>query len=470
MMEPIATSAEVGALDRSLEEASRVEATIDRVGRAVAGVARAMMGGTYGRRVVGLVGPGNNGRDARATLAWLARFGAVTESVGLDGGDALSRPRPPDLIVDGLFGTGLSRPVVLPELPFGVPILAIDVPSGVVGDTGVVLGQAIRATVTAAVGTLKPCHVLGSSRELVGTLVRVLPDLVPAQTRAQLATPRDARAHLPHHGASVHKWSAAVVLVAGSPGMRGSAALASRAALRVGSGMVRLITRGAPEEPLDHPSEVVVERHERLSAEAVLEVATRARALVFGPGLGTTSQINMVLAALMRQAELPLVVDADGLNVLARSGRSEALLAARPAPTVLTPHQAEFARLFGDVGPDPLGRIAQLSERTGAVICAKGSPTVVAAPDGRVVVSAAGGPELASAGTGDVLAGMIGGLIARGLPAFEATWVAAELHGVAGAALGGLLATELADEVGVLVHGAAPPLLWPATRYVRGLG
>lgn len=469
-MEPIATSAEVGALDRSLAQASLVDATIDRVGRAVAGEARAMMGGTYGRRVVALVGPGNNGRDAVATLGWLARFGAVTEAVGREGGEALTRSRSLDLVIDGLFGTGLSRPVVLPALPPGVPILSIDVPSGVVGDTGAQLGEAVQATVTVVVGALKPCHVLGPSRERMGRLVRVLPELVPTHARALLATLADARSRLPRQGASVHKWSAAVVLVAGSAGMRGSAALAARGALRVGSGMVRLLTRAEPAELLDHPSEVVVERLERLTAEPVLAAARRARALVVGPGLGTGSQVGIVLAALMRQAEVPLVIDADGLNALARSGRTHALLAARKGPTVLTPHAAEFARLFGEMGEDPLGRVAELSQATGAVILAKGSPTLVAAPDGRVVVSAAGGPELASAGTGDVLAGMIGGLLARGLPAFEAAWVAAELHGAAGASLGGLVATELADAVGILVREMAPPVLAPATRYARGLG
>jgi hydroxyethylthiazole kinase-like uncharacterized protein yjeF len=469
MMEPIATSAEVGALDRSLAEASLVDATIDRVGRAVAGVARDMLGGTYGRRVVALVGPGNNGRDAAAALRWLARFGAIVEAVGRDGGEALVRPRAPDLVIDGLFGTGLSRPVVLPALPSGVPILSIDVPSGVVGDTGAELGEAVWATVTAVVGALKPCHVLGPSRAHLGRLVRVLPELVPTSARALLATPQDALARLPRQGTEVHKWSAAVVLVAGSPGMRGSAALAARGALRAGSGMVRLLTRAEPLEPLEHPSEVVLERLERLGAEPVLAAADRARAMVIGPGLGAGSQVGMLLAAVMRQARLPLVIDADGLNALARSGRADGLLAARPAPTVLTPHAGEFARLFGEMGSDPLGRIAGLSQATGAVILAKGSPTVVAAPDGRVVVAAAGGPELASAGTGDVLAGVIGGLLARGMPAFEAAWVAAELHGLAGASRGMLVATELADGIGALIAEAAPPALAPATRYVRGL-
>ncbi|MGI9023389.1 MAG: NAD(P)H-hydrate dehydratase [Acidimicrobiales bacterium] len=264
---------------------------------------------------------------------------------------------------------------------------------------------------------------------------------------AFLVEAHDVSAWLPERPAETHKWKTAVWIAAGSPGMTGAAHLCSRAAMRAGSGMVRL---GIPGSGPDPGAPEVVGR--ALPAEGwdtkVLEESDRATAMVVGPGLARTAVTRDCVRRLLVDSPLPAVVDADGLFAL--GGRDEAadVLRRRSADTILTPHAGEFARLYGSVpGPDRVGAVRELAAALGVTVLSKGSTTVVAAPDGQVLVTTTGDSRLASAGTGDVLTGVVGALLAQDLDAPRAAAAGAFVHGRA-ARLGwrrGLVAGDLID-------------------------
>jgi NAD(P)H-hydrate epimerase len=247
-------------------------------------------------------------------------------------------------------------------------------------------------------------------------------------------------------GRNAHKWQAAVYLVAGSPGMTGAAELAATAALRSGAGMLRLGSPGAMPGSVPVTEAVARALPAEGWAPAVLEETPRCHALVVGPGLGTSAATRESVAALVRGADLPLVLDADGLNALGLIGEDGGILATRSAPTVLTPHDGEFARLAGGPpGEDRIAAARELARRSHAVVLLKGSTTIVADPGGDVLLAAAGSSRLATAGTGDVLSGVIGAFLARGVPPLRAAALAAHVHGrAAGAGRSqGLLAGDL---------------------------
>jgi hydroxyethylthiazole kinase-like uncharacterized protein yjeF len=238
--------------------------------------------------------------------------------------------------------------------------------------------------------------------------------------------------------------------------MMGSANLCSMAAMRAGAGMVQLGVPGAG--PRDLPSSEVVAHG--LAPEGwdtdVLNVAGRCRALVVGPGLGRSEAAAAAVRRLVAECPVPMLVDADGLNVLGQADDVSKIVGGRSTPVVLTPHAGEFARLAGAApGPDRIGAVRALARQTGAVVLLKGSTTVIAAPDGRSLMSTSGSPRLATAGTGDVLSGVIGGFLARGLEAVEAAGLGAHVHGRA-AGLGlpeGLVAGDLVELVARWLSG-----------------
>ena len=459
-MHPIVTAREVQEFDRGLAEARLVDATIERVGFAVARAALGLLGRAYGKRVAILQGPGNNGRDGAAAGRYLAARGVRVETFSPAELAGL-RQRPGfDLVVDALFGTGLARAFQPPELPEGVPVLAVDIPSGLDADSGLCAagGGALRATVTVAVGTLKPGHLINEGPEYCGSLIRVLPDLCPEEVRWQLADPESALASLPVPARESHKWSSTVMVVGGSIGMRGAPLFSSMGAYAAGAGMVHLYTRLEPGESpgLEQRPEVVVKLVESFYAEPVVKASQRFKALVVGPGAGTSLQAVNFVRRIVAGSGAPVVLDADGLTGFGDGYRLAKITRNRSAATVITPHCGEFSKLFGDPGTDPIGAALAASADTGCVILLKGSPTVVASPDGRVVIAASGSARLAMAGTGDVLAGLTGGLLAQGMGAFEAAWVAAEIHGIAGAGSGSRLVgvADLASAISNLVGSA----------------
>lgn len=425
-MIPIVTPEEMAAIDAAAPEP--VEVLIDRAGAAVARRARAILGGTYGRRVVIVAGRGNNGNDGRVAGARLASLGVQVRVL-----DAASAPHtlpPCDLVIDAAYGTGLRRDYHAPRpADPGTPVLAVDLASGIDGSTGVARGTPVRATHTVTFAALKPGLLLAGGPAACGSIEVVDIGLDVSRARAHLVTDADVAAWVTPRDAATHKWRAAVWVVAGSPGMTGAARLACGGAARAGAGYVRLSVPGGHDDAA--PTEVV---QVPLTPALDVEVADAARfgALVVGPGLGRAPALADALAALVTRLERPLVLDGDALTML--GARAAGALRARSHPTVLTPHDREFRELAGhDPTPERLDAVRELAARLGAVVLLKGPATVVADPGGAVLVTTSGDARLATAGTGDVLAGMIGALVARGIDAFHAAAAAAHLHGRAAA-------------------------------------
>lgn len=437
------------------------EVLVERAGGAVARAARRLMGGTYGRRVVVVAGKGNNGADGLVAARHLAGWGARVEvfrlAEGIDGARLARALARADLAIDAMFGTGFRGPLegeaagVVEALRAEVVlILAIDIPSGVDGLTGAVRGLAVAAHATVCMAALKPGLLFEPGASHAGD-VEVADIGVDATNALGVTEEGDVAAWLPRRAQESHKWSVGgVFVVAGSAGMTGAADLTSRAALRAGAGIV---VCGLPGEAAARASEVITRplpaiasgALDEAGAKEVLDGLERFRCLVVGPGLGQAEPTVAAVRRLVAEAPVPLVLDADGLNALA--GDLEPLRA-RPAPTVLTPHTGEYARLAGGaVGDDRVAAARRLAERSGAVVLLKGSRTVVADPGGRAAINTTGGPWLATAGTGDVLSGLLGGLVARRIPAFEAAAGAAWLHGRAADRAGhdGLVAGDLID-------------------------
>jgi NAD(P)H-hydrate epimerase len=441
----------MAAVDRQATEP--VEVLIERAGFAVAQAARRLLGGGSGRRVVVVAGRGNNGADGRAAARVLARRGiAVVVADATDPRvDERLAAAGPDLVIDAAYGTGLSRPYGPPD-PGGAPVLAVDIPSGLSGLTGRPIGPAaVRAAGTVTFAAYKPGLLLADGPEHAGPIELAdigLGALVDRAASTGLVEDTDVARSWPPRPRQAHKWQSAVQIVAGSPDMYGAPWLVARGALRAGAGYARVGVPGAPPGGGLPPGEQVTYRlsAEDWDQEVVALGLDRVRALVVGPGLGPGAgpEVGRLLAA----APVPAVVDADGLRAFPDPAAASTVIKSRSAPTVLTPHEGEYARLVGrPPGEDRIADVRAVAEQTGAVVLLKGGPTVVAAPDGRVLVVAAGSARLATAGTGDVLSGAIGAFLARGLPALEAAAYAAQCHGRA-AGLGpalGLVASDLPD-------------------------
>lgn len=435
--------------------------------RAAAGLARrcalllADGGGVYGSQVLLLVGAGSNGGDALFSGARLAARGASVTALPLSpdrvhpagaaalraaGGRMVEQlPRRADLVVDGIVGIGSSGGLrdraaeVVAGLP-GLrdrtggrpPVVAVDVPSGVAVDTGDVPSAgpgavaAVTADVTVTFGCLKPALVVGPAAVHAGQVDLVDIGLEPwlrAAPAIQVTEWSDVVDWWPHPGPASEKYARGVVGVAtGSQTYPGAAVLSVGGALAGPTGMVRYAGGAAAE---------VLHRYPSVIATGRVADAGRVQAWVCGSGLGrgdvATAEVRSVLAA-----PVPAVLDADALNLLV-DGSNGAQLRSRKAPTVVTPHDREFARLAGEApGADRVEAALRLAARMNAVVLLKGDRTIVATPDGRAYANPTGTSALATGGTGDVLAGLLGSLLAAGLPAERAAVAAAYLHGLAG--------------------------------------
>jgi NAD(P)H-hydrate epimerase len=383
-----------------------------------------------------------------------------------------------DVAIDAIFGTGFrGQPEdawaeAIEGLAAGpVAVVSVDIPSGVDGATGAVDGVAVPADLTVTFGAAKVGAVLLPGAELAGAL-RVVDigfpdDLVRAE--AFLVEPDDVHGALPIRGVDTHKRASGVVLVvAGSREMPGAARLIAGAAGRVGAG---LVTAAVPASALPMVAAGLTEATFRVLPETpegtiaasalpvVLDAAGRADAIALGPGLSTHPETGSFVRDLVREATVPVVLDADGLTAFA--GRVEELRARR-AEVVLTPHAGEFARLTGvatgALGRDRLAHVRELAARSGCVALLKGSRTLVARPGGPVTINPTGSSYLATAGSGDVLTGMIAGLVARGVPPQDAAATAAYLHGLAGILAGtergeGVVASDLTEAIPRAVAG-----------------
>src|SRR5215207_2227473 len=443
----VLTPEEMAAVDAAAPDP--VEVLIGRAAAAVARHARDLLGGTYGRRVVVVAGKGNNGNDGRVAAERLARRGVRVQVVpAADAPDVLP---PCDLVVDAAYGTGF-RGTYQPPDPGGAPVLAVDIPSGVDGLTGAV-GDAppLAAVRTVTFAALKPGLLFEPGRSYAGAVAVADIGLDVSGARAFLVTAADVAGWLPPRAVDAHKWKAAVVLAAGSPGMTGAAHLAAAAAMRAGAGMVRVASPGIEHDP-GLPTEAVgITTPASGWAPVVRQQLDRAGALVVGPGLGGSDAAAEAVVDLVAGAGVPTVVDGDGLSIL--GDRAAEVLGRRPdaASVVLTPHDGEFARLAGGPpGDDRIAAARDLAMRLGCVVLLKGPTTVVAGPDGDdVLLSTAGDQRLATAGTGDVLSGLVGAFLARGAAPAEAAAAAAWVHGTA-ALHGppqGLVASDLVEAI-----------------------
>ncbi len=420
----VLTPTEMAAVDAAAPESAEV--LINRAGAAVAATALAMLGGGYGRRVVVVAGKGNNGADGRSAAVRLRRRGVRVDVV--DAASAPERLPPADLVVDAAYGTGFRGSYEAPATD-GAPVLAVDIPSGVDGLTGRAEGRVLAATRTLTLAALKPGLLLPPGRALAGEVV--VADIgLTATARAGVVEASDVRDWLPPRAPDTHKWMAAVLVVAGSPGMGGAAWLAAAAAQRAGAGMVRVASPGGGYESAPVVEAVGLALPAERWAAGVLDGLERCHALVIGPGLGAAAATQEAIRAVLAAASVPVVVDGDGLRAIDRDAGSA--LRARTTGTVLTPHDGEYERLTGErPGADRVAAARSLAAATGAVVLLKGSTTVVSDPDGLVRIVTTGDARLATAGTGDVLSGIIGALLARGLSPLNAAAAGAWLHGYA---------------------------------------
>jgi len=464
-VKPVLRVDDMRAVDADALGAVSEETLVERAGTAVATWAIRLLGGTYGRHVVVVAGKGNNGADGRVAAARLRARGAkVTVVEAADAPARFGRPGTVDLLIDAAYGTGFRGTYRAPAVPAGVPVLAVDIPSGVNGDTGEACGEPLRADLTVTFAALKTGLLQGDGLLLAGQVEVADIGLDVSRARMWVVEDSDVAALLLPRPRDAHKWQSAVAVVAGSPGMTGAAGLCARAAYRAGAGMVRLGIPGG--DPADLPVSEAVGTPLAVDgwSTAALAMAERCKALVVGPGLGRAATTVADVRDLVGRATVPVVVDADGLYALGTGDEIAAALGsvpraapgARERSAVLTPHDGEFARLSGAApGPDRISAAQELARRGGAVVLLKGPTTVVADPAGNVLLATAGSPRLATAGTGDVLSGAIGAFVARGVEPHPAAALAAHVHGRA-AELGpseGLVAGDLADLLGRWLSG-----------------
>ena len=431
-----------------------------------------------------LCGPGNNGGDgfvvARvlAAAGWpvrLALAGSIEQLRGDARHHALLWQRPVEplkigvlddaaLVVDALFGSGLRRPLSgeiprILEAAAGLPLVAVDVPSGLLGDTGESLG-AVPAAMTVTFTRKRPGHVLLPGRELCGeTVVADIGTTAGLLERIPLETwendPALWRGDLPQLRASGNKYSRGHALLWGGYPTSGAARMAARAAARAGAGLttIAVLPEALPIYAAALTSIMVRAAGTPADLDELL-ADKRFNALLIGPGAGVDAATR-ARALAMLATRRAVLLDADAISAFAQDRQT--LFAAVGGPCVLTPHDGEFARLFAASG-DKLARSRAAARASGAVIVLKGADTVIAAPDGRAVINSNAPATLATAGSGDVLGGMILGLLAQGMDAFAAAAAGVWLHGAAAGDFGpGLLAEDLPDLLpGVLRRLTAP--------------
>jgi NAD(P)H-hydrate epimerase len=460
-MQPIHTREELRAADQAAIALVGLETLVERAGAAVASAGMRLLGSAYGKRAVVVAGRGHNGDDGRVAASVLRRRGVRV--VELDPA-ALPAALPKcDLVIDAAYGTGFRGDYQAPAVPAGTPVLAIDVPSGLDADTGVACEGAVRATLTVTMAALKPGLLMGEGPAHAGT-IEMVPIGIPVQpSDLWLVEDADINAWLPERPRETNKWRAACALVAGSPGMIGAGRFAASAAQRAGAGMVRWCVPGAELEDLPASEAVALSVPATDFADAVMSELKRCQALVIGPGLGSEPGVVASVRHLVAEAEVPVIVDADGLGALGSRDKATEVLAGRKIPAVLTPHDGEYGRLAattsgesGDPGGDRLSRARALAKSLGAIALLKGSTTAVAAPDGRAFLVTSGSARLATAGTGDVLSGVVGAFLARGLDPLRAAALAAHVHGrAAGFGLAeGLVAGDLPELVALVISSA----------------
>jgi ADP-dependent NAD(P)H-hydrate dehydratase / NAD(P)H-hydrate epimerase len=446
-MQPVITPSEMAAVDAAAD--IPVSELIERAGWATAREAVRLLGGTYGRRVTIIAGKGNNGADGRVAGRLLAARGVRVAVV--PPGEQLP---PSDLLIDAAFGTGIRGPWSVPEAPEAPLVLAVDIPSGIDGDTGFDYGS-LQADRTITFAAFVPGLLLGAGAERAGTVIVDNLGLNTSGASAWLVDDGDLFAHLARNRRQreSHKWQRGVAVVAGSAAMPGAGVLAAAAAMRAGAGIVVHGTPGrAAVGVVTTPEAVARDLSDADWPTALITELTRFKALLIGPGLGTEEATLLGAQKVLAGSYLPAVVDADGLAAVANQPH---LTASRSALTVLTPHDGEFRLLMGELpSGDRMAAVRSAASTYGCVVLLKGPTTLIANPEGRVFVVTSGDPRLATAGSGDVLAGMIAARLSAEA-SIESVAAAAHWHGLIASASGrqGLVASDLIEHLGDPVAG-----------------
>ncbi|HEX2055357.1 MAG TPA: NAD(P)H-hydrate dehydratase [Nitrospiraceae bacterium] len=484
----IVTAAQMQALDRRAIGEARIPGStlMERAGAAVVEQLERRFSPLKNKRVTIVCGKGNNAGDGFVVARLLVQKQATVQVVMLAKPAELSRDArvmhgrlvrtakksairtaddpdllhdlfiSSDLLVDALFGTGLSSPVsglyerVIQALNgAGRPIVSVDIPSGLHADNGSPLGTAVRADLTVTFGLPKLGLYIGQGIDYAGS-VHIADIGIPAsfadqiESRILLLTHDDAKAALPLRRPSSHKGTYGHAgIIAGSVGKTGAAAMAAKAALRVGAGLVTVAVPSGVNDTLEAKllevmtapmPETKARTLARSSVERLLSFARTKTAIAIGPGLTTHPETVDLIHELVKRIDKPCVLDADALNALA--GKAS-LLTESKFPPILTPHPGEMARLETDASPqsinaDRIGVASRFARERGVLVVLKGARTVVARPDGMAAICPTGNPGMATAGTGDVLTGMIAGLLAQGLSQWDAACTGTYFHGLAG--------------------------------------
>lgn len=476
------TPAAMAAVDRSaIDSGIDGPGLMRRAGAAVAAAALAHFPDMA--RAVVLCGPGNNGGDGHVVAELLAASGVAVVRHGYppkadtDAADAHARfpgdilplaayePLSGDLVIDALFGAGLDRPVsqevadVIARVEIAcLPVLAVDLPSGLSGLTGRPTGAVFRAARTVTFAALKPGHLLMPGRDLCGA-VEIADIGIPARMIA--SSDRLWRNHerlyghaLPQLGRDAHKYTRGHLAVFSGPLISGGAArLAAAAGLSAGAGLVTLATpASAIMAQAAHLTAVMQRRIDTVGDLAEWLEDKRLSGFVIGPGFGDLEKCR-AFVGLIAASDRPAVLDADALTAYAGDASGLGTSFAGVCRLVITPHEGEFRRLFPDLAADEhvskVDRARRAAVVVNGVVVLKGPDTVIAAPDGRAAINADASAWLATAGSGDVLAGIIGSLMAQGMPAFEAAAAGVAIHGRAGTRAGpGVSAEDLVTHVG----------------------
>jgi NAD(P)H-hydrate epimerase len=506
----LALAEEMRRLERFAIEECRIPGLIlmENAGRGSVDAMAAHFGDLTDKAVTIVAGPGNNGGDGLVIARHLLQRGARPtiyllvnpDQLPDDAAANLAMVRNLDipffvtenlakipalreglteckLIVDAIFGIGLTRPLtghyaeaVTSINAAGHTVVSVDIPSGLASDNGQYMGNCVKADLTTTFGLAKPGHFLGNGPEVTGTL-EIIDISLPAKSvfaanlKTELVDENTVRPWLVPRPNSAHKGTFGHLLVlAGSSGKTGAALLCGRGALRSGVGLLTLaapvtlcdilatalpeaMTTALPDSPDGHASFT--------DLSMILAHLTRKTALVLGPGLGRAAASGRLVAELYRQVELPMVVDADGLNLLVDQGCDLRIAA---GPRILTPHPGEMARLTGSptrqIQADRLGCARDFAAAHQVWLVLKGAATVIASPEGQVAINSSGNQLLAAGGSGDVLAGVIGSLLAQGSAPWQAATLGVYVHGRAADLVRsekgwplGLLASELADRL-----------------------
>jgi len=505
----VITSAQMQALDlRTMTEAGIPGKTLmERAGGSVVACLEEAWGSPRGKHVTVLCGKGNNGGDGFVIARLLHRRKAHVRVLTMAQGSELSRDaaltyrqfarlagtsrlRPfssaqqalpllqeSDIIVDALFGTGLSAEVT-GRYAAAIdcinaahrPVVSVDLPSGLDADTGLALGRAVRATMTVTCGLPKRGLYVNQGIDHAGRVliadIGIPPAFVDAvDSRLTVMTDSFVKRCLPERKRSSHKGTYGHAgIIAGSVGKTGAAAMAAKGALRVGAGLVTVAIPSGVNDVLEAKlmeimtapmPDTKARTFSRTALDRLSAFVAARTAVAIGPGLSTHPETVELVQVLVKQLDRPAVLDADALNALA--GRAS-LLTECKTPPILTPHPGEMARLETDataqsVNADRIGTATRFARERGVFVVLKGARTIIARPDGAAAICPTGNPGMATAGTGDVLTGMAVGFLAQGLPPWEAACVATYLHGSAGDQAAGVMgqagmtAGDLLDQV-----------------------